>query len=244
MKTIPEIIFYANIILVFLFSINGCSEDDAETPLIVENFLYITVTDTAAGTVNTLFKDSLIINLNDNNVDFRDRAIHVPVNKTNVTKLELKPSNNKIYFLDFFIYFPSVTQLPNYGHAHTTINFGTPREISSMALFNVSLIDSVLIDSIPLSLYINNEPIFEDSLFIFDNIHLQNAIHYEIPLIQQVQNVSIVYSPYYCYNSDENVYSMFLINGKDLYCGGVNYQNMNREFNLLAFFANLPVEQE
>lgn len=244
MKSIPQLIFYANIIFVVLFSINGCSEDDAETPLIVENFLHITVTDTAAGTVNTIYKDSLVINLNDNYVDFRDKAIHIPVNRTNVTKFELKPSDHNLYLSSYFIYFPSDPRFPNYGHAHTTSTFGTPREISSIAIFNLSLIDSVLTDSIPLSLYINNEPIFEDSLFIFNNIHLSNAVQYEIPLLQPVQNVRISYSPYYCYNSDENVYLMFLLNGQDLLCGGVNYQNMHREFNLVAFFANLPVEQE
>lgn len=244
----------------------GCQEQVTNNDLVdiaeIEGMLNIEVIDESVTPSVTLFVDSFNVSYEDNFIDLREKAISLPINKNGVEYIEFTSETpfdtNNIVFWSFYqtdainpdIKWPQIEPLRSEGAM-------TPQHLSSIALFNISLNDSASTFSIPLTLIINGEAMFTDSLFTLENIHLTKAVASRIPFFKQGQTGHVDFQPKgknyvhdydYCYNirpdlrDPRNIHFVVLFDYHSFAPCGVTMHGMQKEYGFYAFFTSIPEE--
>jgi len=226
----------------------GCSKEDKSPTgpgefADVVSILNIEVMDETSTPPETLYTDTFTVTYENNYMDFWGKAIKVPINNTEVTRIQWTSPNYTPDIFDnlYYVTFPAdIIGTYAIGRIPVSCSMTPPINVSSFGLFHIGL-DGAQMDTITLSLFINNEPVFEDSSFIFENIHLTKAIATQIPLIKQGQTARLQYSSdEYCFNINpdfrdpRNIHSMIFIDG--IFACGATIGNIQGQKALYAFF--------
>jgi len=218
--------------------------DNPEDFTDVVSVLGIEITDQTVTPVATLHGDTFTVSFENNYIDLREGAISVSIDRAQVSTIEWTSPDN--IDLLYYVIFPAdpLTGRTDIRGARFTVHLTSPISISSIALFRLDAASQR--DSVMLSLKINDELVFENRLFILEDIRLTQAVAFQVPLLKQGQRVTIRYSSQdYCLNANpgfrdpRNIHSVFIL--MDSWFCGLNATNFG-EFSLVAFFTSLPVE--